>query len=67
MIKNEHPKSFGKVNQYKGYQGSMNNHELVYEELREVLSGKKKHYTSGEEAMHSVRMIEQLYRAGGRV
>ena len=51
------------ANQYNGYAGSMNNHDLVYEELLSVLSGKKKEYTSGEEAIHSIRMIEQMYCA----
>ncbi|MFN9710219.1 MAG: Gfo/Idh/MocA family protein, partial [Bacteroidota bacterium] len=59
IIKIENSLLPDKVNQYKGYQGSMNNHDLVYEELMQVISGKKKQYTSGEEAMHSVKMIEQ--------
>jgi predicted dehydrogenase len=67
MIKFENNLPSKKVNQYKGYQGSMNNHDLVYEELIQVISGKKKQYTSGEEAMHSVKMIEQLYKSAGNV
>jgi predicted dehydrogenase len=67
IIKIENSLLSDKVNQYKGYQGSMNNHDLVYEELLAVLSGKKKKYTSGEEAMHSVKMIEQLYKAAGKL
>jgi UDP-N-acetyl-2-amino-2-deoxyglucuronate dehydrogenase len=51
------------ANQYKGYQGSMNNHAKVYDEFVEVISGKKKTYVSGEEGMHSVKMIERFYKA----
>lgn len=51
------------ANQYKGYQGSMNNHARVYDEFLEVIAGKKKKYVSGEEGIHSVRMIEQFYKA----
>ncbi len=51
-------------NQYKGYQGSMNNHAKLYDEFLQVIAGKQKQYTSGEEAMHSVKMIEQFYKAG---
>lgn len=51
------------ANQYKGYEGSMNNHARVYDEFIEVISGRKKKYVSGEEGMHSVMMIEKFYRA----
>lgn len=51
-------------NQYKGYQGSMNNHAKLYDEFLQVIAGKKKKYTSGEEAIQSVKMIEQFYKAG---
>lgn len=67
MIKTPDISTTESPNQYKGYQGSMNKHEMVYEELLAVLSGKKKNYTSGEEAIHSIRMIEQMYRAAGNV
>lgn len=54
------------VNQYNGYQGSMNNHGKVYDELLQVIGGKKTKYTSGEEAMHSVQIIEKLYNASSK-
>ena len=54
-------------NQYKGYQGSMNNHARVYDEFLQVIAGKQKKYTSGEEAIHSVQMIEQFYKSGNEV
>ncbi|MBX9782847.1 MAG: Gfo/Idh/MocA family oxidoreductase [Chitinophagaceae bacterium] len=55
------------VNQYKGYQGSMNNHAKVYDEFVQVIAGKQKKYISGEEAIHSVKMIEQFYKAAKQV
>ena len=54
-------------NQYKGYEGSMNNHDKVYDEFLQVIAGKQKKYTSGEEAIHSVEMIEQFYKVGRKL
>lgn len=51
------------ANQYKGYEGSMNNHARVYDEFLQVIAGKQKKYVSGEEGMESVKMIEQFYNA----
>lgn len=51
------------ANQYKGYEGSMNNHARVYDEFIQVIAGKQKKYVSGEEGMYSVKMIEQFYKA----
>ncbi|HMO34107.1 MAG TPA: Gfo/Idh/MocA family oxidoreductase [Lacibacter sp.] len=53
-----------KANRYPGYEGSMNNHALVYDAFLQVLAGKKKDYLSGEEGLHTVAMIEQMYKAG---
>jgi predicted dehydrogenase len=53
----------GAVNDYKGYQGTMNNHARVYDELLKVIAGKQKQYVSGKEGLHSVKMIEQFYKA----
>lgn len=55
-------KAAGKENIYKGYRGSMNNHAGVYQQLMSLLSGKKNEVTHGEEAMHSIAMIEQFYK-----
>ncbi|MFN4285577.1 MAG: Gfo/Idh/MocA family protein [Lacibacter sp.] len=51
-------------NQYPGYEGSMNNHARVYDDFLSVIAGKKKDYLSGEEGLHTVRMIEQFYKVG---
>ncbi|MEJ8816983.1 Gfo/Idh/MocA family protein [Lacibacter sp. H407] len=55
------------ANQYKGYQGSMNNHARVYDAFIRVIAGKQRNYVSGEEGIHSVKMIEQFYKAGGKL
>ena len=55
------------ANQYKGYQGSMNNHARVYDEFVAVVAGKQKKYVSGEEGICSVKMIEQFYRAAAKL
>ena len=54
------------ANQYKGYEGSMNNHARVYDEFIHVIGGGKKKYVSGEEGMQSVGMIEQFYKAAAK-
>ena len=51
------------ANQYKGYEGSMNNHARVYDAFLQVIAGKQKKYVSGEEGIHSVKLIEQFYKA----
>lgn len=63
LIKPEKLVSVNAANIYKGYSGSMNNHALVYHELLNLIQGKKNTTTAGEEALHSVAMIEQFYKA----
>ena len=55
-----------RANHYKGYKGSMNNHAQVYKDFTDVLFGKKNSYTSGEEAIQSVIMIQQCYHAAAK-
>jgi predicted dehydrogenase len=55
------------ANEYKGYQGSMNNHARVYDEFVEVIGGRRKKYVSGEEGMQSVKMIEAFYKAASGI
>lgn len=50
-------------NRYPGYEGSMSNHARVYDDFLSVIAGRKKDYLSGEEGLHTVRMIEQFYKA----
>ena len=65
LMKPEKLVSSNAANIYKGYSGSMNNHVLVYHELLNLIHGKKNNTTAGEEALHSVAMIEQFYKAAG--
>ncbi|RTL57217.1 MAG: Gfo/Idh/MocA family oxidoreductase [Sphingobacteriales bacterium] len=50
------------ANQYGFYEGSMSNHELVYENLISILNGSSKKYVSGEDGIKSVEIIEKIYR-----
>lgn len=63
--KNEKPEiAAGKeANQYGSYEGSMSNHELVYDNLVKILTGKARKYVSGEEGIKSVEIIEKINRA----
>jgi predicted dehydrogenase len=54
------------ANDYGYYQGSMSNHEAVYDNLLQVLSGKSKTYVRGEDGIKSVELIEAIYRKKGR-
>lgn len=51
------------ANKYEGYEGSMSNHELVYDNLVKNLSGKARKYVSGEDGLKSVEIIEKINRA----
>ena len=50
------------ANEYGEYQGSMSNHDKVYENVIRVLTGKEKIATSGFEGMKTVEIIEKIYR-----
>ncbi|MBK8984207.1 MAG: Gfo/Idh/MocA family oxidoreductase [Ignavibacteria bacterium] len=52
-------------NQYGEYQGSMSNHDEVYENLLEVLNGKGSIATIGFEGLKTVEIIHKIYRAAG--
>lgn len=51
------------ANQYGFYEGSMSNHELVYDNLVSILNGSSEKYVSGEDGIKSVEIIEKIYRA----
>jgi predicted dehydrogenase len=53
-------------NKYKGYTGSMSNHQLVYREFLKLIAGKQANYTSGEAAIHTISVIEKFYHAAKR-
>ncbi|HJV20147.1 MAG TPA: Gfo/Idh/MocA family oxidoreductase [Sediminibacterium sp.] len=48
------------ANDYGAYQGSMRNHNKVYESLIGNLKKNKPYYTSPEEARAAIRLIEQI-------
>lgn len=54
------PTSAG-ANDYGAYQGSMSNHDKVYENLVEVIQGDGKAATVGYEGLKTVEIIEKIY------
>lgn len=50
------------VNDYGFYQGSMSNHDKVYEHLMLSLSGEKCSVTDGNDALKTVGFIEKIYQ-----
>ncbi len=50
-------------NQYGKYQGSMSNHDKVYQNLIEVLVGNGVIATNGLEGLKTVEIIEKIYKA----
>lgn len=54
-------KNSNKANDYGDYQGSMSNHDLVYQNLVEVLQNNAPIKASAIEAMKSVEIIEKIY------
>jgi UDP-N-acetyl-2-amino-2-deoxyglucuronate dehydrogenase len=55
-----------KANEYGQYQGSMSNHDRVYENLVEVLDHNAAISTSAFEGLKTVEIIDRIYRAAGR-
>lgn len=55
------------ANLYKGYSGSMNNHDAVYKEMLYLLTGKQHKAILGEDAVHSINIIEKFYKAAREV
>ncbi len=50
------------ANQYGEYQGSMSNHDKVYQNVMDVLQNNGEIATTGEEGMKVVEMIERMYQ-----
>jgi predicted dehydrogenase len=55
-----------KANNYGTYQGSMSNHDKVYDNLIEVLQRNAAISTSSFEGLKTVEIIERIYQAAGR-
>jgi UDP-N-acetyl-2-amino-2-deoxyglucuronate dehydrogenase len=56
-----------KANNYGNYQGSMSNHDKVYDNLIEVLQNNAAISTSSFEGLKTVEIIEKIYKAATRV
>ncbi|MFW5757857.1 MAG: Gfo/Idh/MocA family protein [Bacteroidota bacterium] len=55
-----------KPNDYGSYQGSMSNHDQVYENLVSVLTKEGVIATNGFEGLKTVEIIDKIYSAAGR-
>jgi UDP-N-acetyl-2-amino-2-deoxyglucuronate dehydrogenase len=55
-----------KANNYGDYQGSMSNHDKVYDNLIEVLEHNAAISTSSFEGLKTVEIIEKIYKSAGR-
>ena len=56
-----------KANNYGNYQGSMSNHDKVYDNLIEVLQKNAAISTSSFEGLKTVEIIEKIYKAAVRI
>ncbi len=56
-----------KANNYGNYQGSMSNHDKVYDNLIEVLKNGASISTNSFEGLKTVEIIEKIYKAAVRV
>jgi predicted dehydrogenase len=56
-----------KPNNYGNYQGSMSNHDKVYDNLVEVLRNNASISTSSFEGLKTVEIIEKIYKAATRI
>lgn len=50
-------------NDYGHYKGSMRNHHLVYDSLKNALLNQALYYTTVEEAKHTIHLINRIYQA----
>ena len=51
------------ANEYGFYQGSMSNHDKIFENVVDVLHGKADIATTAEEGMKTVELVERIYRS----
>ncbi len=63
----ENPPAGNGPNQYGDYEGSMSNHDKVYDNLLDVLQNKANFTTSAFEALKTVEIIEKIYQAANRL
>ena len=60
------PESGSQANHYGFYQGSMSNHDKVYQHLLKALHGPGYEFASALDGLKTVEIIEQIYAAAGR-
>ncbi len=66
-VQDRKPAGGRQANNYGNYQGSMSNHDKVYENLVEVLTHNAPISTSSFEGLKTVEIIEKIYKAARRV
>ena len=54
------------ANDYGFYQGSMSNHDKVYENVINVIQNGHNIATSGDEGLKTVEIIERIYQVAGQ-
>ena len=52
-----------KENDYGSYQGSMSNHDKMYEHIRDVLTTGSPNHFSGRDGIRTVEMIQKIYQS----
>lgn len=57
------PEMSSAPNDYGSYQGSMRNHDKVYRHLIETLVDQKPYYTSPQEGLQTVELINRIYHS----
>ena len=62
-IEIKNPSKVGGSNNYGFYQGSMSNHDKVYENLFKALKHQEHELINAEEALKTVEIIENIYKA----
>ena len=55
-----------KANNYGFYQGSMSNHDKIYENLRDILLGRKGEIADGNDGLKTVEIIAKMYKQANK-
>jgi UDP-N-acetyl-2-amino-2-deoxyglucuronate dehydrogenase len=55
------------ANDYGTYQGSMSNHDKVYQNIIDTLQTRKPFYANAREGLKTVEIIERIYRAANEL
>jgi len=63
----DHIPASNKANNYGTYEGSMSNHDKVYDNIINALQHKTSATTSGAEGLKTVEIIEKIYKAAVRI